>query len=1028
MRKKILSFAGEIISTVQKNYVIIIYYIFIGDDDMKNKIKKVLAKITAGMSFCLVLFCFISCENFMNGGDIKEQIKAEIAYNNAPECNVLFKADPKYGSFLTGETLIIKAGYEAEVKFKINKEDYVFVKLEAVKKSNPEESLADYVTFTNKESDEEKGIYTINVKITKQTSDLIIRPVCISYPSVVSYSPTSSEPQFANMPIVINFNMPMVNDDTGTAVEFSYDNIIVTTGEVPLKDYFETPVFNEDKTKLTLAPKANEFEAFINRMQADFIEVKISLKDNITVKSQNHTLALKHNDNSEFIIKYKGEVDETPPQRLDFFVTRHPISIDSAGNIQDSDKFLIEVFQTGNRKNFEKAEKNKCNGTIYIYGKYYDKIPGVSSVTVNDVVYNTENAEFFTDTTGNTTFCITHVLPQTDNNTVECFVSDSLGNNSTHISFTAFHKTLDASKLIVYNFEEDFFNNSVSNFDLDYYNQNRKTLKIAYSWNDSKGYEVNPFIMDNDKYQDYYGSDLDNITYYENFKFECEYTDKEGVIRHGTFSNDKDNLILYYTLENVEKLDGLKVKIIITDEVDNIAESEIVFPVQSALKTITKNDDNTAKIDFEPISIGQATSRMNPETFLCPGQIILYEENGIYKTIEFDSSAPDTFTLQPDIEYKVIPIHYDAMYPLIMLYGDISSDVYTTESSETTIPNVSLNGNPSYVQGDYKWYGGQVGGDQRYDYYMDITVKIAYDSWNIFDYIYASVDYWDTGVVAWCNTVYIFTKNEYEIKFSQLLDYMHAKDTKITVYGIKDNQRSSGTLFTIPKFTKTAEDDHNPPKVQFIKNAADRKYVIKFSDGTDESGPDYAYVTNIKENGDYKYKLDSSNSYTIEFPFWELTDASNIRYSTSERSNIVTLEVIGYDKNGNKCIGQTQLYIYSNDYYSYPATADANHIKDYDLMIPNGSSKKSIGISSNAPVMVHTLVTKTPYSECKDWSIQEWEHYKKTLGQKELQFSSTDYSPKRYTIPYDEIETEECYCVIAWFADKTCEQSEVWQK
>ena len=97
-------------------------------------------------------------------------------------------------------------------------------------------------------------------------------------------------------------------------------------------------------------------------------------------------------------------------------------------------------------------------------------------------------------------------------------------------------------------------------------------------------------------------------------------------------------------------------------------------------------------------------------------------------------------------------------------------------------------------------------------------------------------------------------------------------------------------------------------------------------------------------------------------------------------------------------------------------------------MIPNGSSNKSVAIGSNAPVMVHTLVTTAPYSECKDWCIEEWEHYKKTLNQQELIFSSSDHSPKRYSIPYDDINEGECYCVIAWFADRKYEQSQVWQK
>ena len=270
------------------------------------------------MLFVSCLF-IISCSNFLNSKSVAEDIKKTIAYNNAPECNVLFKSDASYGSFLTGETLILKVGFETQVQFKVNKNDYIFTGLEAVSKSNADESLADYVVFTNKETDEEKGIYKINVKVTKNTSDLMICPVCLAYPAVSSYSPSSKEPQFANMPIVINFNIPMVNEDTGTTVEINYDNLLITAGGSPLNNYFEAPVFNENKTKLTLTPKANDLKAYITRLQADFIEVQIVLTENITVNYQNQIFAIKQDKNSNFIIKYKAEIDNTAPQRIDFF-------------------------------------------------------------------------------------------------------------------------------------------------------------------------------------------------------------------------------------------------------------------------------------------------------------------------------------------------------------------------------------------------------------------------------------------------------------------------------------------------------------------------------------------------------------------------------------------------------------------------------------------------------------------------------------------------------------------------------------
>ena len=102
---------------------------------------------------------------------------------------------------------------------------------------------------------------------------------------------------------------------------------------------------------------------------------------------------------------------------------------------------------------------------------------------------------------------------------------------------------------------------------------------------------------------------------------------------------------------------------------------------------------------------------------------------------------------------------------------------------------------------------------------------------------------------------------------------------------------------------------------------------------------------------------------------------------------------------------------------------------NYDFIIPNGSSKSSVAVSSDQPVFVQTIVTVKDYDTCKSWDTAKWEeNFPKHVGDSVLDFSPSDHSPKRYVIPVDLIHEGECYVVIAHFADGSTAMSEVMQK
>ena len=100
----------------------------------------------------------------------------------------------------------------------------------------------------------------------------------------------------------------------------------------------------------------------------------------------------------------------------------------------------------------------------------------------------------------------------------------------------------------------------------------------------------------------------------------------------------------------------------------------------------------------------------------------------------------------------------------------------------------------------------------------------------------------------------------------------------------------------------------------------------------------------------------------------------------------------------------------------------------YDYILPVSGTKKSVLVSSDSTTFVHTLVTKKPYEECKNWDEAKWEKNRRSIGEDAMAFTTDDHSPQKYNIPVTEIDSGDCYCVIAHFADGSTAMSEVMQK
>lgn len=211
---------------------------------MKISSSRIRSFIMGGLLFC---FALTSCENFMKGQDIRQEIEDTIAYNNAQECTVVFRSDIKYGEFLGSQERSFRVGYDSEVQFELNQDDYVFNGLEALS-SDRTASRQDCVKFEKISWDQKKGIYKYRVTLLKDAKDILIQPVCLSLPKVTDISPDSTYLTFSqDTQIKFTFNKAL---DPASLDKFRYS----IYADDDLLEYFNAPLLSEDGKTLFIKP------------------------------------------------------------------------------------------------------------------------------------------------------------------------------------------------------------------------------------------------------------------------------------------------------------------------------------------------------------------------------------------------------------------------------------------------------------------------------------------------------------------------------------------------------------------------------------------------------------------------------------------------------------------------------------------------------------------------------------------------------------------------------------------------------
>ncbi len=1052
------------------------------------------------------------------------------------------------GNFLSAGEKECKVGYSVEVVFYLNKNYYSFKNLKAVCITDDQISRNDYVEFTLKEdeSDIEKGLYRVSVKLLKEANDIKIIPDCIELPKVLSYSPASSETNYANTPVVITFNMP-INPQTLT------DNFKVSFNDIErTQDFFYEPVLSNDNRVVTILPKGKDLKTYIEELKTQSINLKFFLSPQITATIGEVTYPLVQDANSDFTICYEKKIEETPPQKEQLFVTRHEINLEDAEELAENKEELfnnedigtppsnVDEYDFVNNVSYfdiysKKVLQNRTGGKVYIYGEYTDNDSGVRSVSIEEertnnwysllvkeepksFTYMKDSKEARFNTLGDTTyFCIPYEIKSDDGAVkLRIKVTDAAGNSTSIDEFTAIKK----SKVQITNCHEFGTPGSIEpdNYSPDYtvlldkliageisieeYNEAIKIVKDYIYIEDS--------VEENEISTLYWLYDYDMGINMLPKEVKCQYIDKDNKTAYKVLTPDDywteiaGKIMWWYgfaTLDDAASLGGQTLTFFVSDDLGNTVSKEVRVPSADDISwVITKKTNNKASVVFKGRGLDEIECLVQKRQYR--------GENNEYSYV-FGSE------IEIDSSYK-----YQAGVCINGFLTEFKDDYYS----------ISTEPEPEDGVGEVKIesYTIEKATVQRTDYigpYLDVHITLSDESLTKYDSFYINFKYQDTVNGNTHNRdfkTYINKEADNKLIFQLPTGffYLSATGVELIVHGIVNQYVTPGSAesckITIARFTQGTDNftnyDNCPPDLAFDINSDDENFIIKAEDiGSGLNFVQYVY----EQSKTYLYSTitDTDNFPTTYIPFSDFVIYGKINYgfdcyafdkvlncepvhynlrfcdypsgyftsikknasnwslktepcSPADFSDIDENEITVYTlqtENGllswkkpesfstaswnvsgaeeNHTITATADNLPENQYvriitalndkhspFAYLYTGDTGSGQN-DLFLPGGF-ENTYAIVSDAPVFVHTLITDRPYEECKDWSVKEWEFYKKHIGEKVLSFAADETGVKSYNVPVDDkrLKSGNSYVVIAHYATGRTAKSPVMVK
>lgn len=509
-----------------------------------------------------IFLIFTSCENFLKGTGLKDNIDDLIKYAEEKPLKILFDIDKnEMGTIVPfGSQTVYKVGDEIPLSVKVT-DSYIFICWESVNVNDHSQNMDEYIKIDKTDQS------VTSAKVLKFSNEVLIRPILAKRPSVESVSPAANSMVTCDSTIVITFaeNLPESVD---------LDMIQILCDGASVKENYSAPQIINNQIKF-FANMSNLIEIEDGKTKA----INVVIPADFSYESE--AVKISMGTEKKWSFRVNNSVEQDPPEFGKIYMAL------TAEDLNDAEKRYDD-----NEDNYDYFH---IKDEVWIYLECYDLGTDIRSLTVSEELisivngssnspvtsepYTIENFECADKEENIKSLKFKHKISDaiTADGIVEIkfLLEDNAGNTAEKSLTVAKDTTASDFSCYVYNYFPD------SEYSKSYNKTDENLYSAGYIFfeEDFESYPVqlvvNPGTAKWAPYTSSYGNDFKWKLYYTQEKDDWE----NAAVEELDFNSDETvNGEVIVQLQNIDSEKQTFIKLTVVDEVENEGSYYFIMP------------------------------------------------------------------------------------------------------------------------------------------------------------------------------------------------------------------------------------------------------------------------------------------------------------------------------------------------------------------------------------------------------------------------------------------------------------------